>query len=129
MLMYNFHIEKVKWFLLLWVLNRIKQHFSFNSVLATGIFMCPRNASVLRDGHVCVPADVVQSNEVNSEAKQAFGVNSCQLSSNKCRPHLSTYITRRGRQEEAVIICELQGGGQTRSFSLNAGNKWLLGFT
>ena len=66
-----------------------------NYLHATGTFMCPRNASVLRDGHVYVPADVVQSIEVNSEAKRAFGVNPCLLSSNKCRPHLSTYITRR----------------------------------
>ena len=57
---------------------------------ATGTFMCPRNASVLCDGHVYVPADVVQSNEVNSKAKRAFGVNPWLLSSNKCRPHLST---------------------------------------
>ena len=28
-----------------------------------------------------------------SEAKRAFGVNPSLLSSNKCRPHLSTYIT------------------------------------
>ena len=31
----------------------------------------------------------------SSEAKRAFGVNPFLLSSNKCRPHLSTYITRR----------------------------------
>ena len=49
--------------------------------------MYPRNTSALRDGHVYVPAAVVQSNEVNSEAKRAFGVNPCLLSSNKYRPH------------------------------------------
>ena len=31
---------------------------------------------------------------VSSEAKRAFGVNLFLLGSNKCRPHLSTYITR-----------------------------------
>ena len=37
-----------------------------------------------------VSSDVVQSYKVNIEAKWAFGVNPCLLSSNKCRPHLST---------------------------------------
>ena len=75
-----------------------------NSLHTMGIFMCPHNASAVCDGHVYVPADVIQSNEVNSEAKRAFGVNPCLLSSNKCRPHLSTYIIQRGRQEEAVLV-------------------------
>ena len=66
--------------------------------------MCPRNASALRDGHIYVPAEVIQSYEVNSEVKRAFGVSPCLLSSNKCRPHLSTYITLRGRQEGAVLV-------------------------
>ena len=66
-----------------------------NSLHATGTFMCPRNASALRDRHIYVPSDVVQSYEENTKAKQAFGVNPFLLSSNKCRPHLSTYITRR----------------------------------
>ena len=66
--------------------------------------MCPRNASALRDGHIYVPADVIQSYEVNSEAKRAFGVSPCLLSSNKCRTHLSTYITPPGRQEGAVLV-------------------------
>ena len=78
--------------------------FYLDSLHAMSIFMCPHNASALRDGHVNVPADVVQSNEVNSEAKQAFGVTPCLLSSNKCRPHLSTYITQQGRQEGAVLV-------------------------
>ena len=69
--------------------------------------MCPRNASALRNGHIYVPADVVQSYKVNSEAKQGFGLSPCLLSSNKCRPHLSTYITQRGRQEEAVLVRDL----------------------
>ena len=51
-----------------------------------------------------MPADVVQSYEVNSEAKRAFGVSPCLLSSNKCRPHLSTYITPQGRQEGVVLV-------------------------
>ena len=78
----------------------------FNSLQVTGTFMYPRNTSALRDGHVYVPADVVQSNEVNSEAKRAFGVNPCLLSSNKYRPHLSTYITQWRRQEGAVLVCD-----------------------
>ena len=76
----------------------------FNSLHITGTFMCPRNASALCVGHVNVPADIVQSNEVNSKAKRAFGVNPCLLSSNKCRPYLSTYITRWRRQEGAVLV-------------------------
>ena len=32
---------------------------------------------------------------VSSEAKQAFGINPFLLSSIKCRPYLSTYITHR----------------------------------
>ena len=65
--------------------------------------MCTCNASALRDGHVYVPADVVQLNKVNSEAKRAFRVNPCLLSS---RPHLSTYITWRERQEGTVLVCD-----------------------
>ena len=30
-----------------------------NSLHATGTFMCPHNASALRDGHIYVPADAV----------------------------------------------------------------------
>ena len=55
---------------------------AFNSLHMTGTFMCLCNASTLRNGHVYVPADVVNSNEVNSEAKRAFRVNPCLLSSN-----------------------------------------------
>ena len=41
-----------------------------------GTFMCPHNTSALRNRHVHVSADVVQSNEVNSEiAKFNFCVN------------------------------------------------------
>ena len=78
--------------------------FIYISLYAKGTFMCPRNAFALRDRHIYVPADVIQSYEVNSEAKRAFGVSPCLLSSNKCRPHLSTYITPRGRQEGAVLV-------------------------
>ena len=41
---------------------------------------------------------------VSSEAKPAFGVNPFLLSSNKCRPHVSTYITcREGRRGSASL--------------------------
>ena len=46
---------------------------NINSLHEMGTFMCPRNASTLRDGHVYVLTDVVQSNKVNSEAKQVLG--------------------------------------------------------
>ena len=52
---------------------------------------------------------------VNSEANRAFGVNPSLLSSNKCRPHLSTYITHKkvGRGgAKFVIEPELREGGQ-----------------
>ena len=62
------------------------------------------NTFALRNGHIYVPADVIQSYDVNSEAKRTLGVNPCLLSSNKCRPHLSTYITPQGRQEGVVLI-------------------------
>ena len=75
-----------------------------NSLYVKGTFMCPPNTSALCDRHIYVPADVIQSYEVNSEAKQAFGISPCLLSSNKCRPHLSTYIAPRGRQERAVLV-------------------------
>ena len=68
--------------------------------------MRPRNASALHDGHIYVPADVIQSYEVNSKAEGAFGVSPSLSGSNKCRPHLSTYITPRGRQEGAVLVCD-----------------------
>ena len=82
----------------------LSSFMNINSFHETGTFMYPRNASTLRDGHVYVLTDVVKSNKVNSEAKRAFGVNPCLLSSNKCRSHLSTYITWRGRQEGEVLI-------------------------
>ena len=58
------------------------QIVQFNSLYAKGTFMCPRNASALRDGHIYVPMDVIQSYEVNSKAERAFGVSPCLLSSN-----------------------------------------------
>ena len=76
----------------------------FNSLHATGTFMYLRNTSMLRVGHIYVPAGVVQSNEVYGKAKQACRVNPCLLRSNKCSPHLSTYITRQGRQEGVVLV-------------------------
>ena len=74
------------------------------SLFAKGTFMCPHNASALRDGHIYVLADVIQFYKVNSEAKRAFEVRPCLLSSNECRPHLSTYITPRGKQEGVVLV-------------------------
>ena len=82
----------------------LSSFMNINSFHETGTFMCPHNAFTLRDGHVYVLTDVVQSNKVNSEAKRGFVVNPCLLSSNKCRSHLSTNITRRGRQERAVLM-------------------------
>ena len=69
-----------------------------NSLHAMGTFMCQHNASVLCDGHIYVPADIVQSIELNSEAKRAFGVNPCLFSSNKCRRfHLHHPTGKAGR--------------------------------
>ena len=89
--------------------NKLRQNYVrisilINSLHATGTFMCSPNTSALRDGHIYVPADVVQSYEANSKAKRAFGVNPCLLSSNKSRPHLFSYITLQGRQEGAVLV-------------------------
>ena len=44
--------------------------------------------------------------EQSFKARNECGVNPCLLSSNKFRPHLSTYITTRKRQEGAVLMCE-----------------------
>ena len=38
---------------------------SFNSLYVMGTFMCPRNASTLRDGHIYVPSDPVQNRPVH----------------------------------------------------------------
>ena len=69
---------------------KMEKHLASSLTLCTQraylrMYLC--NASALRDRHIYVPADVVQSYKVNSEAKRAFV---CLLSSNKCRPHLSS---------------------------------------
>ena len=43
---------------------------------------------------------------LSCQAKQDCGVNPYLMSSNKSRPHLSTYITTRKGQEGAVLMCE-----------------------
>ena len=43
---------------------------------------------------------------LSCQAKQDCGVNPYLLRSNKSRPHLSTYITTRKRQEGAGLMCE-----------------------
>ena len=78
---------------------------------------------------------------VSSEAKQAFGVNPF-LFSNKCKPHLSTYITRRedGRGGASSPSFEkgFRGGASSPSFEkgheskalfFNVGSKRLPDFT
>ena len=54
---------------------------------------------------------------VSSEARRAFGVNPFLLSGNKCRPHPSTYITRRegGRVDDSSPSFEK--GHQSEAFS------------
>ena len=53
---------------------------------------------------------------VSSEAEQAFGVNPFLLSSNKCRPHLSTYI-REGGRGGPYSLPLFEKGRQTEAFS------------
>ena len=44
---------------------------------------------------------------VNSEAKRGSWVNPCLLSSNKCRPHLSTYITAGKAGRGGASLCTI----------------------
>ena len=53
---------------------------------------------------------------VSSEAKRAFGVNPFLLSSNKCRPHLSTYITRREDGRGGASSPSFEKGRQSEAF-------------
>ena len=62
------------------------------------------------------------------QAKQDCGVNPYLLSSNKSRPHLTTYITTRKWQEGAVLMCEwsliLTRASKSEAFSrTNEGNS------
>ena len=54
---------------------------------------------------------------VSSEAKRAFGVNPFLLSSNKCRPHLSTYITHREDGRGGASSPLFEKGHQSEAFS------------
>ena len=54
---------------------------------------------------------------VSGEAKQAFGVNPFLLSSNKCRPHLSTYSTRREGGRGGASSPSFEKGRQSEAFS------------
>ena len=65
-------------------------------------------------------------------AQRDFGVNPYLLSSNKSRPHLSTYIIVQERQEGAVLVREYREsdkGYYTRSFLSNGESKRLPVFT
>ena len=53
----------------------------------------------------------------SSEAKRAFGVNPFLLSSNKCRPLLSTYITRREDGRGDASSPSFEKGRQSEAFS------------
>ena len=72
------------------------------------------------------------STHVSNEAKRAFGVNPFLLSSNKCRPHHSTYITRRedGRGGASSPSFEKGREGPSKwSFFFNIESKQLPYFT
>ena len=76
-------------------------HLNYSSIV--GLTLRTQSANILAYGlymHSAMCQYMVGSCS-NSEANQAFRVNPCLLSSNKCRPHLSTYIThskgRKGR--------------------------------
>ena len=61
--------------------------------------------------------DAGEFTRVSSEAKWAFGVNPFLLSSNKCRPHLSTYITRREGGRGSASSWSFEKGRQSEAFS------------
>ena len=64
---------------------------------------------------------------VSGKAKQAFGVNPFLLSSNKCRPHLSTYITcREGGRGGASFPSFKKGHQSGWSFFFNIRSNRLL---
>ena len=54
---------------------------------------------------------------VSSEATRAFGVNPFLLSNNKCRPHLSTYITRREGRKGGVSSSSFEKDCQNEALS------------
>ena len=55
---------------------------------------------------------------VSSKAKRAFEVNPFLLSSNKCRPHLSTYVTRTEGRRGGASSQSFEKGRQSEAFSL-----------
>ena len=80
---------------------------TFGTSLTT-ITLSMRSANILAHGlytrcvmHQYIGARVFT--HVSSKAKRTFGVNPFLLSSNKYRPHLSTYITSR-KGERAVLV-------------------------
>ena len=78
------------------------------NILAHGIYM--RSA-------MCQYINTGEFMRVSSEAKRAFGINPFLLSSNKCGPHLSTYITRRGDGRGGASSPSFEKGRQSKAFS------------
>ena len=83
----------------------------FNSLHVTGTFMCPRKRScATQRAHLCAIWPYMQYWLYIKEVR----VNPCQLSSNKSRPHLSTYMyvyLNKGRKQfvlgkRAVLVRE-----------------------
>ena len=73
-----------------------------NSLHAKCRFICIRDLFRLREMHIYMHGGH------SSKGQRDFGVNPCLLSSNKSRPHLSTYIVISERQEGAVQLRERQ---------------------
>ena len=78
-----------------------------NPLGAMCIYICMRAPTAHRDEHIYICTQYKQvPTALSCQAKQDCGVNPYLMSSNKSRPHLSTYITARKGQEGAVLMCE-----------------------
>ena len=87
-----------------------------------GLTLSTRSANILAHGQYTrsamrqyIGAGVFA--HVSSEARRAFRVNPFLLSSNKCRPHLSTYIIRREDGRGGASSLSFEKGRQSKAFS------------
>ena len=77
-----------------------------NPLAAMSIYIYTRTPTAHRDEHIYTHTVQTSAYRAELQSQTDRGVNPCLLSSNKFRPHLSTYITTRKRQEGAVLMCE-----------------------
>ena len=78
----------------------------FNSLHAKCRFICIRDKFSLREVHINLHAILGKAEPCGSKAKQGVRVNPCLFSSNKSRPHLSTYVNLIKGRKGAVLVSE-----------------------